>query len=427
MKDNCALKKVSEIEGIDLKTLQERVEKGEIVILKNRVRDNVIPLGVGKGLKTKVNTNIGTSSENNDLKLELQKLQIAIEAGTDTVMDLSTAGDLDLIRNEIIKNCTIPLGTVPIYQAVVETIKDKGGIVKMDEDKIFEVIERQLKDGVDFITVHCGVTQRVLKYLREEGRTLDIVSRGGAFHATWMITNKKENPLYEHFDQLLKLAKKYDAVLSLGDGLRPGSISDSMDRAQIEELITLGELTQKARAKGVQVIIEGPGHVPLNEIEANVILEKKICYNAPFYVLGPLVTDVAMGYDHISASIGAAIAASHGADFICYVTPGEHVRLPTLEDVKLGVIGARIAAHAGDIAKGIKGAKEWDEQLSQKRKKRDWDAQINLSIDPATAKRLRGESNPVQEDTCTMCGEYCAIKIVSDWFSNIRGAGGDGK
>ena len=301
----------------------------------------------------------------------------------------------------------------------METIKEKGGIVKMDEDKIFEVIERQLKDGVDFITVHCGVTQKVLNCLKEEGRILDIVSRGGAFHATWMITNKKENPLYENFDQLLKLAKKYDAVLSLGDGLRPGSIADSTDRAQIEELVTLGELTQEARDKGVQVMIEGPGHVPLNEIEANVILEKKLCYNAPFYVLGPLVTDVAMGYDHISASIGAAVAASHGADFICYVTPGEHLRLPTLEDVKLGVIGARIAAHAGDIAKGLKGAEEWDEKISKKRKKRDWEAQINLSIDPATAKRLRCESKPtLEEDVCTMCGEYCAIKIVADWFKH---------
>jgi phosphomethylpyrimidine synthase len=412
------LKRVSEIEKIDLKTLKERIDRGEVVILKNRVRKNVIPLGIGKGLRTKVNTNIGTSPERNDLEFELKKLKIAVEAGTDTVMDLSTAGDLDLIRKEIIRNCTIPLGTVPIYQAAVETIKEKGSIVKMDEDKIFEVIEQHLKDGVDFITVHCGVTQKVLKCLREEGRTLDIVSRGGAFHATWMITNKKENPLYEHFDQLLKLAKKYDAVLSLGDGLRPGSIADSTDRAQIEELITLGELTQEARDKGVQVIIEGPGHVPLNEIETNVLLEKKICYNAPFYVLGPLVTDVAMGYDHISASIGAAVAAGHGADFICYVTPGEHLRLPTLEDVKLGVIGARIAAHAGDIAKGIKGAEEWDEKMSKKRKKRDWKAQINLSIDPKTAKRLRGESTPAIEDVCTMCGEYCSIKIVADWFKN---------
>ena len=411
------LKKVSEIENIASKTLKGKVKKGEIVILKNRVRGNVIPLGIGSGLRTKVNTNIGTSPERNNLKFELEKLKIAVKSGTDTVMDLSTAGDLDLIRRKIIKNCTIPLGTVPIYQAVVETIKEKGGMIKMDEDKIFEVIERQLKDGVDFITVHCGVTRKVLKCLREEGRTLDIVSRGGAFHATWMIANNKENPLYENFDRLIKLAQKYDAVLSLGDGLRPGCIADSMDSAQMQELLTLGELTQRARDKGVQIIIEGPGHVPLNEIEANVIFEKKICYNAPFYVLGPLVTDVAMGYDHISASIGAAIASSYGADFICYVTPAEHLRLPTLEDVKLGVIGARIAAHAGDIAKGIKNAQKWDKQISKKRKIRDWEAQIKLSIDPDTARRLRGESEPaMEEDVCTMCGEYCAIKIVAEWL-----------
>jgi len=414
------LKKISEIEKIDLRLLKERFEKGEIVILKNKVRDNVIPLGIGKGLKTKVNANIGTSPEKNDFNFELKKLEIAIEAGADTIMDLSTAGDLDLIRKKIIENCTIPLGTVPIYQAVVETIQEKGGIVKMDGDKIFEVIEKHLKDGVDFLTVHCGVTQKVLNCLKEEGRTLDIVSRGGAFHATWMIANGKENPLYENFDRLLKLVKKYDAVLSLGDGLRPGGIADSTDRAQIQELLTLGELTQRARDKGVKVMIEGPGHMPLNEIEANIILEKKICYNAPFYVLGPLVTDIGMGYDHISASIGSAVASSCGADFICYVTPAEHLRLPTLEDVKLGVIGARIAAHAGDIAKGIKGAREWDDEMSRHRKNRNWDEQIRLSIDPATAKKIRGESKPKsEEDVCTMCGEYCAIKIVADWFKGI--------
>lgn len=411
------LKKISEIEKIDLKILEERFKKGEIVILKNKKRSNVIPVGIGKGLRTKVNANIGTSPERNDIDFELKKLKIAVEAGADAVMDLSTAGDLDLIRKEILKNCTIPLGTVPIYQAVVETIKEKGGLVKMGEDKIFEVIEKHLKDGVDFVTVHCGVTQKVLKCLKEEGRALDIVSRGGAFHATWMIANKKENPLYENFDRLLKLVKKYDAVLSLGDGLRPGSIADSTDRAQIQELLTLGELTQRARAEGVQVMIEGPGHMPLNEIEANVLLEKKICHNAPFYVLGPLVTDIGMGYDHITASIGAAVASSCGADFICYVTPSEHLRLPTLDDVKLGVIGARIAAHAGDISKEVKGARGWDNEMTKYRKDRNWEQQICLSINPATARRVRSESKPTSEEgICTMCGEYCAIKIVADWF-----------
>ena len=419
-REDFLLKKVAQTEGIDLEVLKERWMRGEVVIVKNRTRKRVSPLGIGKGLRTKVNTNIGTSPERCDLDFELKKLKIAIETGTDTVMDLSTEGNLDLIREEILKNCTIPVGTVPIYQATIETIREKGGIIKMEEDKIFEVIERHLKDGVDFITVHCGVTKRVLKCLREEGRILDIVSRGGAFHITWMISNKKENPLYENFDELLKLAKKYDAVLSLGDGLRPGSIVDSTDKAQIEELITLGELTEEARKKGVQVMIEGPGHIPIHEIEANVVLEKKICRNAPFYVLGPLVTDVAMGYDHISASIGAAVAAAHGADFICYVTPSEHLRLPTLEDVKEGVVGARIAAHAGDIAKGLRSAIQWDEEISKKRKKRDWEGQISLSLTPSTAKRLRDESIPRIEDTCTMCGKYCAIKLVEDWLKEKR-------
>jgi len=415
------LKKISQAEKIDLKNFKEKFEKGEVIILKNKRRKNVIPVGIGKGLKTKVNTNIGTSPEKNDLNFELKKLKVAVGAGTDTVMDLSTAGNLDLIRRQIIKKCNIPLGTVPIYQAVIETIQEKGGLVKMDADKVFEVIEKQLEDGVDFLTVHCGVTQKALRCLKEEDRTLDIVSRGGAFHATWMIANNKENPLYENFDRLLKLAKRYDAVLSLGDGLRPGCIADSTDRAQIQELLTLGELTKRAREKGVQVMIEGPGHMPLNEIEANVVLEKKICHSAPFYVLGPLVTDIAMGYDHISASIGSAVAASYGVDFICYVTPAEHLRLPTLEDVKLGVIGARIAAHAGDIAKGIKGARDWDNEMSKHRKKRDWNKQIPLSINPAAAKKIRGESRPVSEkDICTMCGKYCAIKMVADWFGNKK-------
>lgn len=413
------LKKVAETEKIDLNTLKTRFEKGEIIVLKNRVRNNVIPVGIGKGLRTKVNANIGTSPEKNDLNFELKKLKIAVEAGTDTIMDLSTAGNLDTIRRQIIKKCNIPLGTVPIYQAVIETIQEKGGLVKMDAKKLFEVIEKHLQDGADFLTVHCGVTQKVLNCLKEEGRTLDIVSRGGAFHATWMIANNKENPLYEHFDRLLKLVKKYDVVLSLGDGLRPGCIDDSTDRAQIQELLTLGELTQRARKEGIQVMIEGPGHIPLDEIEANVKLEKKICSNAPFYVLGPLVTDIGIGYDHITASIGSAVAASYGVDFICYVTPAEHLKLPNLEDVKLGVIGARIAAHAGDIAKGIKGARDLDNEISKYRKERNWEKQINLAIDPVAAKRIRGESKPAaEEDICTMCGKYCAIKMVENWFKN---------
>ncbi|MCK4597446.1 phosphomethylpyrimidine synthase ThiC, partial [bacterium] len=310
--------------------------------------------------------------------------------------------------------CPVPLGTVPIYQAVIETIAEKNALVKMADEKIFQVIEKQAQEGVDFITVHCGVTQEALSRLRMQGRLMDIVSRGGAFLTTWMVVNERENPLYEQFDRLLDLAVKYDLTLSLGDGLRPGSLADATDRAQVQETIVLGELTERAWERDVQVIIEGPGHMPIDQIEANVLLEKKLCHGAPFYVLGPLVTDVASGYDHISCAIGGALAASVGADFLCYVTPGEHLRLPTVQEVREGVIATRIAAHAGDIAKGVVGALDWDLQMSRARKLLDWERQLDLSIDPQHARRVREESKPHTGDVCTMCGEYCALKLVEE-------------
>jgi phosphomethylpyrimidine synthase len=329
-------------------------------------------------------------------------------------MDLSTGGDLTEIRTKILQACPVPLGTVPIYQAVVETIAEQGALIKMQPDKIFEVIERQAQEGVDFITVHCGVTWASFDRLRGQGRLTDIVSRGGAFLITWMVANERENPLYEQYDRLLDLAQRYDLTLSLGDGLRPGSLADATDRAQVQETIILGELTKRAWERDVQVMIEGPGHVPIDQIEANVLLEKKLCYGAPFYVLGPLVTDVASGYDHIACAIGGAIAASAGADFLCYVTPGEHLRLPTPEEVREGVIAARIAAHAGDIGKGLPGALRWDREMSQARKKLDWGKQLSLSIDPQHARRVREQSAPHEDKVCTMCGEYCAVKMVEE-------------
>jgi len=331
-------------------------------------------------------------------------------------MDLSTGGDLDYIRRKILENCPVPLGTVPIYQAVIETINEKGGLIHLSEDKIFEVIERHAKDGVDFITVHCGVTLDALTLLRSQGRITDIVSRGGAFLTTWMLYHKKENPLYEHFDEILSIAKKYDVTLSLGDGLRPGSIADSTDRAQIHELITLGDLTKRAWKAGVQVMIEGPGHVPLNQIRENVKIQKSLCHNAPFYVLGPLVTDIAAGYDHVACAIGGAVAAEAGADFLCYVTPAEHLSLPTVDDVREGVIITKIAAHAADIARGNAKAIERDRKMSEARKRLDWDAQLQLAIDPVKARKIREMSPPKQQDVCTMCGKYCAIKQVRDYF-----------
>lgn len=408
---------VSKREGIAPEVLRDRVSKGTVVIPANKNHRGFNPCGIGEGLLIKVNANIGTSSDRVDLNDELEKLRVAIEAGADTVMDLSTGGDIDLCRKAVIENSTVPVGTVPIYQAVVESINEKGGLIHLSEDKIFEVIEKHAEDGVDFITVHCGVTREALKLLKEQGRVTDIVSRGGAFLTTWMLYHEKENPLYEHYDRLLDIAKRYDLTLSLGDGLRPGSLADATDRAQIHELITLGELTRVAWEHGVQVMIEGPGHVPLNQIKANVLLQKRLCHNAPFYVLGPLVTDIAAGYDHIACAIGGAIAGEAGADFLCYVTPSEHLCLPEPGDVREGVIAAKIAAHAADIAKGNKMAIERNRKMSEARKNLDWDTQVNLAIDPERARKRRQTSPPVESDVCTMCGKFCAIKQVREYFT----------
>ena len=408
------MRQVARDEGLEPEAVAQAVAAGRVVVPNNNRRTLSRPIGIGEGLRTKVNANVGTSTDSFSLEAELEKVAVAIEAGADTIMDLSTGGDLTEIRTRILEVCPVPLGTVPIYQAVVETIAGQGGLIKMDPDKLFDVIERQAKEGVDFITVHCGVTWDTFDRLRTQGRLTDIVSRGGAFLVTWMVANEQENPLYEQFDRLLDLARRYDLTLSLGDGLRPGSLADATDRAQVQETIILGELTSRAWEQDVQVMIEGPGHVPINQIEANVLLEKTLCHRAPFYVLGPLVTDVASGYDHIACAIGGAIAASAGADFLCYVTPGEHLRLPTSDEVREGVIAARIAAHAGDIGKGRPGALDWDREMSQARKQLDWSKQLALSIDPQHARQVREQSRPHEETACTMCGEYCAVKMVEE-------------
>ena len=408
------MRKVAKEEGLAPQFIRDNLAQGEIIIPKNVKHSLTRCKAIGKKTKTKVNTNIGTSTDCVDVDHELKKLRVAIEAGTDAVMDLSTAGDLDKIRGSILRACPLPLGTVPIYQAAIESIAEEGALIKMKKDKIFQVIERQAEDGVDFITVHCGLTRQTLERLRGEGRVTDIVSRGGAFLTCWMVANDKENPLYEDYDRLLEIAKRYDLTLSLGDGLRPGSLADSTDRAQIQELILLGELAKRAWEQDVQVMVEGPGHLLFSEIEANILLEKKLCHGAPFYVLGPVVTDIAPGYDHITSAIGGAYAASSGADFLCYVTAGEHLRLPTLEDVRQGVVVARIAAHIGDISKGVKGAMDWDRKMAEMRKKRDWKKQVELAIDPALAQKMRAASKPHLSDVCTMCGEYCALKIVDE-------------
>lgn len=416
-KDNLAtplMKKIALIEGIGYKTICDSIKKGKVVIFNNLEHKVKQPCAVGWGLRTKVNANIGTSTDRPQIKDELKKLKIAIKYKADTVMDLSIGGNLSAIRKTILNHSPVPVGTVPIYEATINAQNKYGSFLKMTEEDIFDVLEAQARDAVDFFTIHAGITQKSISLLKKKPRLLNIVSRGGAFLAAWMNYNKKENPLYEHFQRILDIAYKYDIVLSLGDALRPGSVLDATDTVQISELKILGELAQLARKRNVQVIIEGPGHIPLNQIRKNVILEKKICKGAPFYVLGPLVTDVAAGYDHISAAIGGAIAAAEGADFLCYVTPSEHLRHPSVEDVKEGVIVSRIAAHAADLAKGIKSAYRWDKDISYARRKRDWQKQIKLSIDPVKAKRYRRLSKPRLSDVCTMCGRYCSIKLAQE-------------
>jgi phosphomethylpyrimidine synthase len=375
----------------------------------------VHPCGIGKGLRTKVNANIGTSSDFGDANTELEKLHAAESAKSDTVMDLSTGGDISAIRRGIIASTTLPIGTVPLYQAGIEAIDRWGSIVAMPVDHLFAAIEEQAEDGVDFMTVHCGVTQKAVDRLRQSPRVTDVVSRGGAFVIGWMLHNSQENPLYEYFDRMLEIALKYDVTLSLGDGLRPGSLTDASDRPQIEELLTIGELVDRSRAAGVQVMVEGPGHVPLDQIEANVKIQKLVCKEAPFYVLGPLVTDVGAGYDHISAAIGGALAAGYGADYLCYVTPSEHLSLPGPADVKEGVIATRLAAHAGDIVKGVVGAREWDLNMSLARKNLDWQEQIRLALDPEKASAGRAQYG-TSGAGCSMCGQYCAMDLVAEYL-----------
>ncbi len=410
------MQEVARQEGLDPEEIQKRVARGTVVIPANLGKKKARPVGIGQGLAIKVNANIGTSSDQVDLAQELRKLNICVEAKADTVMDLSTGGDLKEILRTLIAHSPLPLGTVPIYQAVVETAREKGGIIHLTSDKIFEVIESQAQAGVDFITVHCGVTLNSLERLQKQGRITDIVSRGGAFLATWMVYHGKENPLYTEYDRLIELALRYDLTLSLGDGLRPGCLADATDRAQVQELIHLGELREQALKAGVQVMIEGPGHVPLNQVEANVLLQKQLCQGAPFYVLGPLVTDIAAGYDHIACAIGGALAGMAGADFLCYVTPSEHLKLPTPEDVREGIIATRIAAHAADLARGRAKSWEQDRQMALARKALNWERQIGLCLDPEKARRMRAESPPSESEVCTMCGEFCAIKMVREFF-----------
>ena len=404
--ERCALD-----EGLNPKDLAKAVGDGKAVIPHNRHVELGRPFAIGKGLSIKVNANLGTSKDHPELEAELEKLKVALDAGAHTIMDLSTGGPIREIRQAIRHACPVPLGTVPIYQAAVETVeRRRRSVCEMDVDDILRVIEEQALEGVDFMTIHCGLTLQGAERLRAKERMMGVVSRGGSFILEWMMFNQKENPLFERFDDIMAIAREHEVTLSLGDGLRPGCLPDATDGAQVQELIILGELTLRAWDAGVQVMIEGPGHMSIDQIPANVVLEKSLCHGAPFYVLGPLVTDIAPGYDHITSAIGGAIAAVAGADFLCYVTPAEHLKLPSLDDVKEGVIASLIAAHAADIVKGVPGAIEKDINMAKARHRLDWKTQIDLSIDPEKARVYRSEGGAYNGPTCTMCGEYCAIK-----------------
>lgn len=397
-------------EGMDVKVLREKVAQGRIVILKNNTRDNVIPTGVGEGLSVKINANIGTSLERSSVDEEIQKVKIIENTGADVLMDLSTGKDIDETRKAILKATSIPIGTVPMYQAGKEALDEFKDISKLSKDKLFSDIEKHCKDGIDFITVHCGVTKFVVDALEKQGRVTDIVSRGGSMLACWVKATGKENPLYEYYDELLEIARTYDCTLSLGDGLRPGCGADAGDRAQVAETLVLGELVKRARKAGVQAMVEGPGHVPLNKIPSMMETIKVLTDYAPLYVLGPLVTDIAPGYDHITSAIGGTLAAYHGADFLCYVTPSEHLSLPNAQQVREGIITSKIAAHAADVARGNKKAIERDRLMSIARKNLDWTEQAKYAIDKCVFDKI-DDGKP-----CTMCGEYCSMKIFKEYF-----------
>lgn len=398
---------VARKENIDVDRLRELVAAGKVVIPANKNHTNLEPEGIGEGLRTKINVNLGISRDCCNIDLELEKAKKALEMKAESIMDLSSYGKTQEFRKKLINLSHAMIGTVPVYDAVGFYSKELKDITVRE---FLEIIERHARDGVDFMTIHAGINRSTVERFKKNERLTNIVSRGGSLIFAWMELNNRENPFYEYYDDILNICEKYDVTISLGDACRPGSIHDSTDASQIEELIVLGELTKRAWERNVQVMVEGPGHMAVNEIPGNMILQKRLCYGAPFYVLGPIVTDIAPGYDHITGAIGGAIAAANGADFLCYVTPAEHLRLPTLEDMKEGIIAAKIAAHAADIAKGIRGSRDWDNQMSKARADLDWNRMFELAIDPEKARRYREESVPAYEDSCTMCGKMCSMR-----------------
>lgn len=412
------MKDISKVEKINVETVRKRVASGRIVIPFNPIHGPK-SLGIGKDLRVKVNANIGSSREHCDINEEIEKAKVSLDAGAHAVMDLSTGGDLDKIRNSLLKNVDVSFGTVPVYQAGIDAIEKRGSIVDMTEDDMFNSIENQAKQGVDFAVVHVGITKESVLRLQRQKRLIPMVSRGGSFHMAWILHNETENPLYKNFDYLLDIAKKYDLTLSLGDGMRSGALYDSNDRAKFQELLIIGELVERSREKGVQSMVEGPGHMPLNDIQSNIEVMKKVTKDAPYFVLGPLVTDIAPGYDHFVGGIGGALAGYFGADFLCYLTPAEHLSLPDKDDVREGVIATRIAAHAADIARGIDC--DVDNKFSKSREDLNWDDMFALCIDPKKARDFRDKRLP-SEDTsaCSMCGNLCAIEIVKQYLKKTN-------
>ena len=397
-------------ENMDVKELMEYMAKGQVIIPCNKLHTSIEPNAIGSMLKTKINVNLGISRDWKDMDMEIEKVNNAVKMGAESIMDLSSYGDTRTFRKRLTKECPAMIGTVPIYDAVVYYHKP---LKEITSKEWIDIVRMHAEDGVDFMTIHCGINKATAGRFKANRRLTNIVSRGGSIICAWMEMTGEENPFYEHYDEILDICREYDITMSLGDACRPGCLKDASDISQIEELVTLGELTARAWEKDVQVMVEGPGHMPMNQIAANMEIQKTICKGAPFYVLGPLVTDIAPGYDHITAAIGGAIAAASGASFLCYVTPAEHLRLPSLDDVKEGIIASRIAAHAADIAKGVKGAIEWDHQMSLARKKLDWEEMFDICIDPEKARRYRAEAKPEKEDTCSMCGNFCAVKNMN--------------
>ena len=404
------IKTVAEKEHMDEDKLMKLVAEGKVAICANKNHTCLSAEGVGSMLRTKINVNLGVSRDCKDYDVEMKKVMSAVNLGAEAIMDLSSHGDTQPFRRKLTSECPVMIGTVPVYDSVIHYQRDLATLSAQD---FIDVIRMHAEDGVDFVTLHCGITQKTIEQIKKHKRKMNIVSRGGSLIFAWMEATGNENPFYEYYDEVLDILHEHDVTISLGDAMRPGCNYDATDAGQISELIEIGKLTKRAWDAGVQVMVEGPGHMAIDEIAANMKLEKRLCHNAPFYVLGPLVTDIAPGYDHITAAIGGAVAASSGADFLCYVTPAEHLRLPDAHDVREGLVATKIAAHAADIAKGIPGARERDARMSDARRRMDWEEQFSLAIDPVRPRKVFESAPPENEGTCTMCGKMCAVRTVN--------------